>query len=291
MTNAIKGHLAMLSFSALVAGSFSLGARSANLISPEAMTALRYVFASLILGAVLYLQGGNIKATTKAPWRWFVLGGLMVSYFVLMFYGLQTATPVSSAAVFTLTPVMAAILGWFIAKQFTTARMALALAIGAAGALWVIFRGDWAAFMRFEIGRGELIYLVGCALHALYAVLVRGFMRGEGPLASSFATMTAGSLILMVWAAPSLWALNWSELPPIVWVTLAYVTIAATAFSTLLLQYAAMRLPASKVMAYTYLTPSWVILWEIAMGADAPPMIVLIGIALTCGALLLLLKE
>lgn len=285
----------MLGFSALVAGSFSLGSRSANLIAPEAMTALRYILASVILGGVLYLQGpkarASAKATAKAPWRWFVLGGLMVAYFVLMFYGLQTATPVSSAAVFTLTPVMAAVMGWFIAKQFTTPRMALALAIGAAGALWVIFRGDWAAFMRFEIGRGELIYLLGCAFHALYAVLVRGFNRGEGPLAASFATMTAGSFVLLIWAAPDLWTLDWAALPAIVWVTLAYVTLAATAISTLLLQYAALRLPASKVMAYTYLTPSWVILWEIAMGGAAAPLIVLIGIAMTCAALLLLLKD
>ena len=36
----IKGHLAMLTFSALVAGSFSLGSMSANLISPAALNAL-----------------------------------------------------------------------------------------------------------------------------------------------------------------------------------------------------------------------------------------------------------
>ncbi len=52
-----------------------------------------------------------------------------------------------------------------------------------------------------------------------------------------------------------------------------------------------MRLPSAKVMAYTYLTPSWVILWEIALGKGAPTGLILIGIALTVVALLLLLRD
>ena len=36
----IRGHVAMLAFSALVAGSFSLGTRIANDIDPQAITSL-----------------------------------------------------------------------------------------------------------------------------------------------------------------------------------------------------------------------------------------------------------
>jgi drug/metabolite transporter (DMT)-like permease len=58
-----------------------------------------------------------------------------------------------------------------------------------------------------------------------------------------------------------------------------------------LLQYAALRLPAAKVMAYTYLVPSWVILWEIALHGAVPPGLVMVGVAMTMLALVLLLKE
>ena len=44
-------------------------------------------------------------------------------------------------------------------------------------------------------------------------------------------------------------------------------------------------------MAYTYLTPTWVILWEIGMGQGVPPVIVLGGIGLTMVALMLMLKR
>jgi hypothetical protein len=58
-----------------------------------------------------------------------------------------------------------------------------------------------------------------------------------------------------------------------------------------LLQYAAMRLPSAKVMANTFLTPAWVILWEVAPGQGTPPVLVLPGIALTGAALILLRKD
>lgn len=291
-TEARRGHAAMLLFSALVAGSFSLGGRAAPLIPPEVITTLRFGIATLLLGLAAQLTGGLARpGLRRAPWRFLVLGGLMALYFVLMFEGLKTAAPVSTAAVFTLTPVMAAGFGWLAMRQRLTPRMALALLIGGFGALWVIFRGDLAALLRLHVDRGEVIYFWGCAAHALYAALVPRLNRGEGALALSFATMAAGSLLLLVWSAPALIRLDWAAVPGIVWVTLAYVSVLATAISTALVQYAALRLPASKVMAYTYLVPSWVILWELALRSPAPPLLILPGVLLTCVALTLLLRD
>ena len=48
----------MLLFSALVAGSFSLGARVADVVDPVAFTALRFWVAALVIGAALWATGG-----------------------------------------------------------------------------------------------------------------------------------------------------------------------------------------------------------------------------------------
>lgn len=287
-----QGHAAMLAFSALVAGSFSLGAMAAPHVDPAVLAALRFAIAAVLLGAVARAMGGGVAAPLRAaPWRWGLLGGLMAAYFVLMFEGLKTASAVSTAAVFTLTPVMAAGFGWLFLRQITTPRMALALTLGAAGALWVIFDADLAAALRLEVGRGEAIYFWGCAAHAAYAALVRRLNRGEPAIVSTFLTMAGGTLVLALWAAPALAATDWAALPAIVWITLAYVALAATATTTFLVQYASLRLPAAKVMAYTYLVPSWVILWELAMHGGLPPALVAVGVGLTIAALLLLLKD
>jgi drug/metabolite transporter (DMT)-like permease len=246
---------------------------------------------AVLLAIVALATSGLPRATFVAPWRYVLLGGLYVIYFVTMFEGLKTAPPVSAAAVFTLTPVMAAAFGWLLLRQITTARMALALAIGATGALWVIFRADWAALRAFQIGRGEWIFFWGCIAHALYPVLMRRLSRGESAVAFSFGVVAAGAVLLIVLGWSEIRATDWRALPDIVWITLAYVSVFATVGTFLLVRIAALRLPSAKVMAYTYLTPSWVILWEIALGNGAPTGLVLFGIAMTVVALLLLLRD
>ena len=52
----------------------------------------------------------------------------------------------------------------------------------------------------------------------------------------------------------------------------------STSSSFFLLQYSTLRLPSAKVMAYSYLTPAWVMLWEIGFGSVLPPAPVLLGI-------------
>ncbi|MEX0284295.1 MAG: DMT family transporter [Paracoccaceae bacterium] len=286
-----QGHAAMLLFSALVAGSFSLGSLAANEIAPMAITAARFCIASVLIGTVVMITGGVPRVALRAPWRYPAMGALMALYFVLMFEGLKTASAVSSAAVFTLTPVAAAVFGWLAMRQQTTPRMALALLIGGIGALWVIFRADWQAFMAFDIGRGEFIFFWGCVSHAFYPVAVRLLNRGERPLVFTFGMLLGGSVILVALAWPTLWETDWANLPPIVWICLGYISVFATAMSFFLVQFSALRLPSAKVMAYTYLTPSWVICWEIALGKDLPPALVLVGVGCTIVALLLLLKN
>jgi len=287
----VRGHLAMLGFSALVAGSFSLGAIVANDIAPQAITAARFVFATIVMGMVAFLQGDLRREYLQAPWRYFVLGALFSFYFVLMFEGLKTANPVSAAAVFTLMPLMSAVFGWWVLRQVTTPRMALALGIAACGALWVIFRGDLTAMRSLDIGRGEMIYFVGCIAHALYTPMVRKLNRGEGAAVFTFGMLVASSIMLAIVGFGDIRATDWTALPGMVWITIGYLTLFSTAASFSLLQYASLRLPSAKVMAYSYLTPAWVMLWEIGFGSMLPPTPVLFGIGATVIALLMLLRK
>ena len=286
-----KGHLAMLLFSALVAGSFSLGGMVANEIAPLALNAVRFVIAAIAVGTVALLTTGIPRSAFVAPWRYLLLGGLFVIYFVLMFEGLKTSAPVRSAAVFTLVPAMAGVFAWFLLRQRTTPRMLLALAIGGAGALWVIFRADLAALLAFNVGRGEVIFFFGCIAHAVYTPLVRRLNRGETAVVFSFGVLVAGSLWLGLVGAADIRATEWSTLRPMVWITILYVALGASAITFVLVQFATLRLPSAKVMAYTYLVPSWVILWETAFGNSLPPLLVLAGVGLTVLALLLLLRD
>jgi len=291
MTEAAKGHLAVLLFAVFVSGSMSLGALVANDIAPSAITAMRFLLAALVLVGVAMVTTGLSWSTYRAPWRFLVLGAVFSVYFVLMFEGLKTMAPISGAAVFTLTPVITALFGWILLRQVTTPWMAVALAIGATGALWVIFRADIQALLGFEIGRGEVTYFVGCIAHSLYTPLVRFLNRGEPAVPFTIGTLIAGTVLLCLYGWADLRDIDWVGLPGYVWAVIVYLAVFSSAISFVLIQYGAMRLPAAKVMAYTYFTPTCVILWEIALGHGAPTGLVLGGVALTILSLTMLLRD
>lgn len=281
----------MLAFSLGIAGSFSLGSLAANEIDATVITAARFIGTVPLIGLIAAFGSGIKIRHMMSLWRYAIAGGLMAAYFVLMFEGLKTASAVSTSAVFTLTPIMSGVFGWIILRQIITLRMALALFVGAMGAIWVIFQADLDAIFQFRVGEGEAIFFIGCIFHAIYTPLARRLNRGESPAVFVFGMSLIGAIMLVVYGWEEIVNTDWKSLPFIVWTTLAYLTIVSTTMTFIALNYAAMRLPSAKVMAYTYITPSWVIVWEAGLGRGIPPMGILLGVLATIAALLILLRD
>lgn len=286
---ALRGHAAMLCFAALISVSFTLGDLAAPHIDPGALTVARFALAAVVMGVLAARMMRPVHLT--GLWRYPVLGGLMAAYFVLMFEALRITDPVSTGAVFTLTPIMSAFFGYLLLRQVTTPVMAVSLILAGAGSVWVIFRADLQAILGLQIGLGEQLFLVGCAAHAFYTPLVRLTRRSEPVVVYTFGTMVGGFLITAVFAAPSIIATDWLALPTIAWAGVVYLGIVTTALTALLVQYAALRLPSAKVMAYGYLVPNFVIVEEGLLGHGWVAAPVWFGVAATITALLILLRD
>ncbi len=280
----------MLLYAALVAGSFSYGALAAPHIGPVPLTAARFVLASILMGSLLVILHRRVPEKPVAVWRYAILGSLMGIFFVLMFVALQITDPVSTGAVFTLIPLMSAVFGYIILRQSTRGIVATSLVISAVGALWVIFRGELDRALAFDIGRGEAVFLIGCACQAAYGPLVRLLNRGERVFEFTFWTLVAATVCIGIYATPEILSTPWLSLPPIVWTCLLYLAIASTAISFFLLQYALMRLHPAKVFAYGYLIPTFIIVIEGALGHGWASIVVLIGAFITVGGLLILVR-
>lgn len=259
-------HISMLVFAALVAGSYSVGAMAAPHVGPAAINVMRFVFGvAVMVGVALVLLGGRIPAP-RAVWRYAVLGGLIAVFFITMFMALKLTDPVSAGAVFTLMPLMAAFFGWLFLGEAPRGVVLASLILAGLGAVWVIFRGDIDAMLAFDIGPGEAIFLIGCVCHAAYAPLVRRFNRGEPLIVFTLWTVAATGIWIAIYGVREIVATDWLALPAIVWIAIAYLTVFTTAGTMFIVQFAAMRLPASKVLAYTYLTPSFIIVIEGLLG-------------------------
>lgn len=284
----LRAHLAMLLFAVLIAGSFSFGGIATKYASPAAINMLRYVVSVAVMAAGIVFILKRRLVFPSAFWRFALLGLLMAVYMFTMFKALEITSPVSTGAVFTLMPLISAGFAWAFIRQRTRLDVLASLVLAAAGAIWVIFRGDVQAILSFDVGTGELIFFVGVVCHAAYAPLIRIFNRGEDAFAFGFWAIVSTCLWLSLPGIPALAATPVFDLPPIVWAAILYLAVVTTAFTFLLLQYAAMRLPSSKVLAYGYLTPTFIIVLEGLLGHGWVSMAVFGGAMVTaCGLLLM----
>lgn len=284
----LKGHLAMLLFAVLIAGSFSFGGLAARYMEAEPLTLWRYIMTIAVMAALAFGAFRVPAVWPKEIWRFLLLGGLIAIYMLTMFTALEYTSPVATGAVFTLMPLLSAGFALPVLGQKTRPGVLAGLVIAAAGAVWVIFRGSIADILAFDVGTGEMIFFAGVICHALYVPLIRRFDRGEPAIAFGF-WVTAGATIWLI--APGirgLVATDFSALPLTVYAAVTYLAVVTTAGTFLLLQYASMRLPASKVLGYGYLTPSFIILLEGLLGHGWASLPVLAGALVTaCGLALM----
>ncbi|MDA9008564.1 DMT family transporter [Alphaproteobacteria bacterium] len=284
----LLGHLASLAFAALIAFSFSIGDLAVAHIDPVALTSFRLLLAVVVMTAIYLALHGKLPTVPKAPWRFAILGFCMAFYFVMMFKALEIAQPVSTGAVFTLVPLMSAGFGWLILRQTTQPIVLLSLVIAAAGAVWVIFRADIDAILGFRIGKGEAIFFFGCVAHAVYAPLIRKLSRGEPVIVTAFMTLIATAIWVPLFGFPSIFASDWTSLPLVVWLAAAYLAVFTTAGTFFLLQFASLRLPASKVLSYGYLIPCFIIFYEGILGHGWVSFAVMAGALVTALALVVM---
>ncbi|MEL6510370.1 MAG: DMT family transporter [Pseudomonadota bacterium] len=281
----------MLAFSLLVSLSFSLGHLIANQIAPAALMTLRFALASLVMIGVARVFGVAIAPVFARFWRFLLIGGCMAVYFITMFEALRLTTAVSTATMFTLSPLLAAGFGYLLLSQRTSLATFTALSIGALGAVWVIFRADLGALLRFEIGRGEAIFAIGAVAHGAVPVLSRKLLGDVTPLQAALGTTVGALIVSGAYGFSDLVAVSFQSLPAQVWLVLLYLAVVTTAVTFFLVQYASKRLPGSKVMAYTYLVPSWVVMWDLAFNGARPAPAILLGIGCTIVALIMLLRD
>lgn len=284
----LLAHLAMLLFAALISGSFSFGSLAAREMAAAPLMFIRYIVTILVMGMTTFVILRQPLKMPERPWRFLVLGLLLAIYMFTMFKALEFTSPVQTGAVFTLMPLISAAFALFLLGQKTRPGVLISLIVAAAGAIWVIFHGDLAAILGFDVGRGELIFFIGVVCHALYVPLIRLYDRKEHPVTFGFWVAVGTCFWLMLPALPQLPGIDLPHLSLQFWMIVAYIAIVTTMGTFLLLQFASMRLPASKVLGYGYLTPTSIIILEALIGNGWTSLSVALGAIVTALGLIIM---
>lgn len=271
----------MLLFVALVSTSFSVGVRISPFLDPVALTFVRFVLAAIVFAGVCIVKGVKLRwPTMQNAFRYAWLALLLVLYFTTMFEALRLASAFSVGVVFTFAPLFTAVVSRLFLKQELTVAQWIALLMAGLGSLWVVSGAQWHQLLSMEFGPGERVFIVGTVAYASYAPSVRLLHRGETLLSLTFWTTVFGACMLAVVGFSALRDTAWSGLDGGVWLGIAHLVVACTVITFYLIQYASLHLPSAKVMAYVYLTPVCVAVYEALLGAAWPEMPVWAGVAL-----------
>ncbi len=289
-TQTRNAHFSMLLWTILIATSFPVTKMIPLEINAASWTGLRFLLAALPFLPWLLL---------RREWHWpglhelarhALLGALLAGYFWSLLRALKTSTPLHTVVLFTLAPGLTALMGWLLLRERPALRTLVALVAGLLGACWVILQGSWHGLDGFVLEAGDRLFLLGCVSLALHGTLSRPLRRQGPPRSAAYATfwiLLCGGLELLLLALFELhWRLDWGNLDRSDLQATLYLSLCATCLTFWLLQYSLPLLGASTVMAYSYLTPSLVLLGNALLWRNSVAPAVWPGIALSLLALL-----
>ncbi|HBI16218.1 MAG TPA: EamA/RhaT family transporter [Desulfobulbaceae bacterium] len=271
-------HLLMLLAAILVSTSFTVGKAITAGLDPIILTLVRFILAALLFLPYIRRRFGLAWPGWPALGRYSVISGALIMFFWLMFESLRSTTAFNTSVIFTLVPGISGMYSAAVLRERLGRYRLLALALAMAGALWVIFQGDIGKLLALELGRGDVIFFIGCLFMAAYTPLVKLLHRGESMAVMTFWVLVTGSLWLVPAGLDRLPAVRWQEVAPMIWWGILYLAIFCTIVTFFLTQFATLRLGPTRVMAYSYLYPPLVVAIDWLLGHGLPPLQSLLGV-------------
>lgn len=280
-------HLLMVLSAALVSTSFTVCAVVSNALDPLVLTFLRFLLASLLLLPVVSARF-DLRLSLSLFCRSAIISSCLVLFFWCMFLSLRYTTALNTSVIFAITPVISWTYSMILLRERIGRAQSVALFLGMAGAIWVIFRGNPWQITNVDFNRGDLIFLAGCFAMGMYTPLIKLLYRGEPMLVLTFWILVTGTIWLGLFGAGKVVAIEWSSVSLETWGWVAYLAFFTTVVTFFLTQYCILFIGPTRAMAYSYLYPCLVLLLDLALGKGMPPVSILPGVVIVLAAMIVL---
>jgi|TARA_R110002050_G_scaffold54741_2_gene123766 drug/metabolite transporter (DMT)-like permease len=292
LTNQIKAHILLLIATFLVAGSFIASQKLSGVIDPISLTLCRFVFASIILAPLIFInEKYRSKVLSTLP-RGMIIGFFYSLYFIGLFKALESTTALNTGTLFTLVPLLTATFAIFLLKQKIGLVQFITYFVGILGTCIVVFKGNLQLFLKFELNEGDIIFLFAIISMSLYSISTKFVhKKGDELIVLVFTTLLSGiiwmSIALVLMDIP----LQWGKITGNLVYYMLYLIIGATIFTVYLYQQASINLGPKKVMAYVYINPACIALLMFITHGETIGLKVLIGILISSIATIILLSK
>ena len=233
-----------------------------ELTAPLAAPAIRFLLAGLVLGGFALLTEGRIPRPQTGS-EWGVVSGLAMTgifhYALCFFYGLKHISAGRGALVVALTPVVVALVAWFLGQERMTPLKLAGIAIALAGCLTVIGNGNPLALLHGAVGIGEWLIL-GCVMcWTAYTFIGRRATKTLSPLAATLWASLIGAALIgtttLLQGGSDIAAWSWR-----VWASVVFLAIGGTALAFTWFADGVKRLGAARASVFVNLVPVFAVL-------------------------------
>ena len=284
-------HCLMLLAAIIVSSSFTVGEAITHGLEPSALLLVRYVVAVICLAPIVVVNHGISLPSARRIGGYSLISASTVGFFWCMFESLRYTDALNTSVIFTLVPGISGVYSAVFLKERLGRGRLWALFFGMTGALWVIFRGDPERLLALDVNYGDVLFLAGCFMMAAYTPLVKRMHRQESMVIMTFWVLVTGSVWLFILALSGLGAVDWQGVEMQVWGGIVYLAVFSTIITFYLTHIATLYLGPTRVMAYSYFYPAFVLVINWGLGKGFPPAIILPGVAVVTLATVALQRE
>jgi len=260
-------------------------------VKPFGFIFLRLFGASLLFWGISFF--GPKEKLERRDWgrllvcAFFGMGINMLSFFK----GLDLSTPINSAVLITITPILVVILSALFIKEKITIQRGIGVFLGLIGALALILFGAEIRQDATNIPLGNMLFIVNATSYGLYLILVKKLLEKYHPFTLMKWMFGIGFIITLPITYTEFKEIQWSHLPVEALGAIAFVIIGTTFLTYLFNVFALTQLKASTVGVFIYLQPLIGIIFAIVAGKDHLTLVKFLAIVLVLIGVYLVSKK
>ena len=237
-------------------------------VKPFGFIFLRVVGAALLFWLISFF--GPKEKIEKRDWgRMLVCALLGMSINMLSFFkGLQLSTPINSAVLVTITPIIVVVISALFLREKITLNKGLGIFMGFVRAVGLILFGAEVRQDAPNIPLGNFLFIINAISYGAYLVVVKKLIEKYHPFTLMKWLFTIGIIINLPLTLPDVFEIQWSTMPLWAYGSVAFVVIGTTFLTYLFNIFALTQLKASSVGAFVYMQPLVGILFALFSGKD-----------------------
>ena len=192
------------------------------------------------------------------------------------FKGLSYTSPISASVIMLTAPILVLILFTILLKERIELKKIIGIIIGLIGTSILILYGK-SVGNATNANWGNFLVFVNASSYAIYLILVKKIASKYSPLTFIKWIYTFGLLFVLPFGLEEFTAVNWNEIPTIIFFEIGYLVIFTTFFAYLINLSAIRYLKPTTLSVFIYLQPVFASIFAISLQKDELNMIKLIS--------------